>query len=449
MASLFRYDRREHAALLWTVGRGGGLGTCVGTLAGLSSALFLLALQWATTFREAHPALLWGLPVAGYVIGIVYSRYGKSVVAGNNLLLETIHSRRGAAIPFRMVPLVLGGTLLTHLLGGSAGREGTAVQMGGTLAGVVSRCFRVSRRDYRILLMSGISGGFGAVFGTPLAGTVFGMEVLRVGRVEYHALLPCFVAALVGDVVCRACGVHHAVYAISSPLPPFTPLFFALVVLASLLFAGTATVFIEMTEGITVLTQRWITRPELRPVFGGLVIIGLTFLVGTRDYLGLSLPLIAQSFTAQGVVPWAFALKLLFTSVTLGTGFKGGEVTPLFCIGATLGAAFGQWTGQPVAVFAALGLVAVFAGAANTPLACLLMGIELFGGGLGVPLAAASIVTYILTGHRGIYASQLLGVPKASSIVVGRRTRLHEAPKKSKFGVRSLTSEKSEEKSLS
>lgn len=422
-----QYNYKEQLALLWALIKWGLLGSLVGVLCGIASAIFLHSLNTATVFREEHPWLLFLLPLGGVLVAFTYDRWGKSVAAGNNLLLERIHDEKTAtAIPFIMAPLVLFGTVVTHLFGGSAGREGTAVQMGGTLASLLLKPFRLSQRDHRILIMSGISGGFGSVFGTPLAGTVFGLEVLSIGRISYEALVPCFVASYVGDLTCRALGIEHHVYTVGA-IPTLTPLVWLLILVAGSLFAGAATLFAELTHAITHVMKERVQSPLLRPILGGGAIIALTYLVGSRDYLGLSLPLIEQSFHPESVFLWAFALKILFTAVTLGTGFKGGEVTPLFGIGATLGSAFAHLTGQPTGFFAALGFVGVFAGAANTPLACTLMGIELFGGTLAVPLAAACIVAYILSGHRGIYLSQLVGTSKAHGVTVKNGTPLRDA----------------------
>lgn len=420
-----RFNPREQLALAWSLLKWGVLGAWVGVLSGTASAFFLVALGWATQYREGHPALLWGLPFAGMVIAVVYGRYGESVVGGNNLLLERIHDSAGT-VPLRMAPLILISTVVTHLFGGSAGREGTAVQMGGSLGAWATRPFRLSAHDRRLVLMSGISGGFGSVFGTPLAGTVFGMEVLSVGRVRYDALIPCFVAAIVGDVVCRAWGVGHLHYPVGT-VPAMKPLLFALIVVAGGLFGGASLLFAELTDAVSRLMRQHIRHAWVRPAVGGAAIIALTLLLGTREYLGLGIPLIQRSFGVEGAAPWAFALKIAFTAITLGAGFKGGEVTPLFCIGATLGSAFAKLTGQPTGFFAALGFVAVFAGAANTPLACILMGIELFGAELGVPLATACIVAYILSGHRGIYLSQQVDTPKAHAITLRRGTVLRAA----------------------
>lgn len=390
------------------------LGSLVGILAGASSAAFLIGLDCATGVREGTPALLYLLPIAGMCIGWIYDRFGRNVEGGNNLLLERIHAEEGH-VPLRMAPLIALSTIGTHLFGGSAGREGTAVQMGGSLADSLGRGLGLKPANRRILLMSGISGGFGAVFGTPVAGTIFGMEVLAIGRMRYDALVPCFVASAVGNLTCHALGVSHHPYRIDD-IPPVSPELLLWVGLAGIAFGLAAVIFAELTHLIQHIARDRIATPWLRPFFGGLAVIWLTFAVGTRDYLGLSLPLIEQSFEPGQVILWAFAWKILFTAATLGTGFKGGEVTPLFCIGATLGHAFASVFGLSVPTFAALGFVAVFAGAANTPLACVLIGIELFGADLAVPLTLACIVSYVSSGHRGIYMSQRVGTPKGNSI---------------------------------
>ena len=420
----FPFDQKEHFAFPQFLLKWGLLGAWTGILAGSASALFLYTLNKATAFRETHPPLLLMLPLAGIGISLLYARWGRKVESGNDLLLERIHDPK-ETVPFRMAPLILIATLLTHLFGGSAGREGTAVQMGGTLANLARGPLRLTAHEQRLLLMGGISGGFGSVFGTPLAGAVFGMEVLTLGRMSYEGLIPCFMAAIVGDVVCRGWGITHEVYPVGT-LPPLTPHLWLLIALAGGLFAGAGVLFIELTHAIGRVVKARIRQAWLRPVLGGLLIIALTFALGTRNYLGLGLPLIAQSFTPGGVFAGAFALKILFTAITLGTGFKGGEVTPLFCIGATLGAAFAHFTGQPTAFFAALGFAAVFAGAANTPLSCILLGIELFGGQCALPLAAACFLSYLLSGHRGIYVSQRVGTSKSHVVALPENATLHE-----------------------
>lgn len=406
---------RERLAFASALGKWLLLGAWVGVLSGVASWAFLAALVAATNAREGHPWLLWLLPVAGAMIALVYEHFGKGVEGGNNLLLERIHDP-SQTVPFRMAPLILVTTVATHLFGGSAGREGTAVQMGGTLGQLAVGPLRMTVGDRRLLIMAGIAGGFGSVFGTPLAGAIFALEVLAIGRIRYDALVPCLVASIVGDAVARALGTTHHDYAVQvGSVPPMTPLLLLKVVLAGVLFAAAAAVFTELTHAVQRIAKRVARLSWARAFLGGGAIIGLTYAVGTRDYNGLSLPLIEASFVGR-VVLYAFALKILFTAITLGTGFKGGEVTPLFAIGATLGNAFAQLTHGPGGFFAALGFAAVFAGAANTPLACIVLGMELFGPGLAVPLALACVTAYLLSGHRGIYSAQRVHLLKRAHV---------------------------------
>ncbi len=387
------------------------LGAVVGLLAGASSALFLETLAWVTRTRVQQPWLLWLLPLAGFAIGWVAWNHGRSVAGGNNLILEQIHAP-SAWIPRRMAPLVYLSTLVTHLFGGSAGREGTAIQMSGSLTEIVSRrVVHVSAHDRRILLVAAIAGGFGAVFGVPLAGAVFGLEVQSLGRMRAEAALPALVASVVGDQVVRGLDVPHTL----TPVLPQLDLDVALmarVALAGVVFGLAAVAFVQAIRLVRRVMARLITWPPLRPAVGGAVVVGLTYAVGTRDYLGLSLPLLTQSLTAgSSVVALAFAWKLVFTAITLGSGFQGGEVTPLFVIGATLGAVLGDALGAPVAVFAAMGFVAVFAGATKTPIACTVMGLELFGTGAAVPIALACLLAYVVSSDHGIYSGQRRRAP--------------------------------------
>ncbi|MFZ4518946.1 MAG: voltage-gated chloride channel family protein [Microthrixaceae bacterium] len=386
------------------------LGALVGVLAGLSSAVFLISLDWATVAFDRNGWLLFLLPIGGLAVGCVYHYLGGRSEEGNNLILAEIHEP-SAWVPRRMAPMILVGTVVTHLFGGSAGREGTAIQMSGSLTDAASRILRLDEADRRTMLVVAIAGGFGSVFGVPIAGAVFGLEVQSVGRVRYDALVPCLMASVVGDLVVAGLGVEHDR---AAPLPTvdLSAGLALKVALAGVVFGLVGIVFSRATHGVKDLMARTVRWKPGRPFLGGVAVIALTLAVGNRDYNGLSLGLIGESLGGGDVPTWAFALKLVFTAVTLGSGFVGGEVTPLFVIGATLGATLAVPLGVPVPVLAALGFVAVFAGAANTPLACTVMGVELFGAGAVPYFAIACVVAYVCSSHRGIYGTQRVAVPK-------------------------------------
>lgn len=376
----------------------------VGFLAGSASAFFLVSLNWVTNWREAHSWIIWLLPVGGFIIGAAYYYFGQDVVKGNNQLIEEFHSP-SQIVPLKMAPLVLFGTLITHLFGGSAGREGTAVQMGGAIADQFTKLFRFSDDDRRILLIIGISAGFASVFGTPLAGSVFALEVLIVGRMRYEALLPSLLTALVADYTCHAWQVAHTHYSIPS-VPPIHADTLLWAIFAGILFGLTSLSFSKIVHFWGDFFKRTIAYPPLRPVVGGAVLAVCIWLLGTTRHIGLGVPTIVASFT-EPLASYDFVLKLLLTTFTLGAGFKGGEVTPLFFIGATLGNALSAFVPLPMALLAGMGFVSVFAGATNTPIACTLMGMELFGAECGVFVALSSVIAYLFSGHSSIYSAQV------------------------------------------
>ncbi len=407
-------------------------------LAGSASALFLWSLAHVTRLRWEHPWLLFLLPIGGLLVGLLYHWFGRAAEGGTNLIMDAIHGP-GGGVPARMAPLVLIGTLITHLFGGSAGREGTALQMGGALASWFGRLFHIKSASMRVLLLAGVAAGFGSVFGTPLTGAIFAMEVLTIGRIQYDALIPVLIASVVGDLTCSAWGIKHAVYHIQ-----FTDLNTGLlhldlwllgkVVVVGAIFGLASLLFSEIAHRLPRLFKRFIPYAPLRPVLGGSIVIAGVYALGTRDYLGIGVThpepgvvTILSAFQADGAHPWSWLGKLLFTCVTLGSGFKGGEVTPLFFIGATLGNTLAWIFHAPVDLFAGLGFIAVFAGATNTPLACTVMGIELFGAPHTVYFATACFIAYYFSGHSGIYLSQRLGVPKRHAEDVPADISLREA----------------------
>lgn len=381
----------------------------VGVMGGSASALLLVSLNWATDVRESHKWLIALLPLAGLAVGCLYRYWGTAVEAGNNLILDEIHDPQ-QTIPIRMTPLILVGTVLTHLFGGSAGREGTAVQTGASLADQLARPFRMDRRERRVLLMCGISAGFASVFGTPLAGAVFGMEVLALGVVAYDAITPCFLAAFIGDFTTQAWHVHHTIYRVTE-IPRFHANGLLWAAIAGAAFGLTAAGFAKLTHAIGHWFKQSIAWAPLRPLVGGLIVACAVWAMGTTKYIGLGVPTIVAAFGPRHD-PQDWLLKLLFTAVTLGAGFKGGEVTPLFFIGATLGNALAYLLPVPASLLAGMGFVAVFAGAANTPLASSLMAVELFGAEAGAYAAVACVFSYLFSGHTGIYGSQRIGRSK-------------------------------------
>jgi len=391
--------RRAEALAQWV-----SLGIAVGIASGCASALFLALLERATSFRGQHEWLVYCLPVAGLLIGLAYERWGQPIRGGNNLIIDTIHEGR-SELPLRMAPMVLVGTVLTHLFGGSAGREGTAVQMGASLADWIAHRLRVRRETRLQLLAAGIAGGFGSVFGTPIAGTIFGLEVVCIGRIEYDALAPALVSALVGDYVTRALGIHHTVYPQLLPVE-LTPLVLVKLGLIGVAMALATTAFVELTHRLKRLLEARIRKLGYRMLLGGLLVILLWKLVGSSDYLGLSVPLIERSFVDPGLPELAFVAKLVFTAVTLASGFLGGEVTPLFVVGATLGSVLARWLALPIALGAGVGIAAVFGAAANTPLALSVMAVELLGSAAFPHVLIVTVTAYLLSGHRGIYPAQ-------------------------------------------
>jgi H+/Cl- antiporter ClcA len=380
----------------------------VGLLSGSASAFFLIALDWVTNYRETTSWIYYLLPVIGLLIGLLYHYLGKTVERGNNQIIDEITEPQ-RRLPWHMAPLVLIGTLLTHLGGGSAGREGTAVQMGGSLADQLNHIFPFNARDRKILLICGISGGFASVFGTPLAGTVFALEVYIIGRMRYEALIPSLFAAVIANIICSMWGAKHLHYSIQSITDiSFQNLLIA--VLAGVIFAFAGWLFNKLIPFLKGFFDK-ISYPPLRPFLGGVIVLIFLFSLNDFRLAGLGISTIVESFTMPQP-SYLFLLKILLTSITLSSGFKGGEVTPLFFIGATLGSAISIFLPLPTDLLTAMGFVAVFAAAANTPLACVFMGIELFGSQHALFIAIACFIAYLFSGHSGIYSSQIIGSPK-------------------------------------
>jgi len=376
----------------------------IGIFSGSASAFFLMALEFVTQIRNNHDWIIWLLPIGGLLVGLSYYYWGESVVKGNNLLLEEYENPK-EVIPLRMAPLVLFGTLITHLFGGSAGREGTAVQMGGAIADQFTTLFKLDRTERKTLIILGISAGFASVFGTPLAGAIFALEVLYFSKINFKSVVLSFLVAYAAYFTVELWEIKHTHYNIAN-VPDVTVINLLYTVLISLLFGLAALLFSRSTHFWSSLFSN-IKYPPLRPLIGGIVLALVLTGFGLTKFAGLGVPVIVDSFSNAS--QWYdFLLKILFTGFTLGAGFKGGEVTPLFFVGATLGSALSLIVPLPIAFLAGLGFVAVFSGATHTPIACTVMGIELFGIQPGLFIAIACTVAYFSSGSVGIYKSQIV-----------------------------------------
>ena len=393
------------------VARWVALAVVVGVLSGLLSAAFLESLDWATNTRNSNNWLVFTLPIAGLIVGGLYHYVGRGLERGTNLIIDQIHSH-SQWVPFRLTPLIFGASVISHVAGGSTGREGAALQFAAGVTDPISKKLKLPPADRSLMLITAIAGGFGSVFGVPVTGAVFALEVQRVGRIRYDALVPAFVASFIGDAVVRGLGVHHTHY----PLFPSVNWNWATGgrVAAFGLVAGlVALLFVQLTHTVKKISAKYISWYPARPLVGGIILAVLVLACGWRDYQGLSIPLALEAMNGSAAGQWG--TKLLLTSLTIGSGFVGGEFIPLFVIGALAGASYAHITGANVALFAMVGAVAVLAGATNAPLACTLLGIELFGGNGIVLFAVACAAAYATSGHTGIYHAQPVSAHKSGA----------------------------------
>ena len=393
------------------VARWVALAFVIGVLSGLLSAAFIKALNWATDTRESNNWLVYTLPLAGLLVGCSYHYLGRGLERGSNLIIDQIHSH-SEWIPLRLTPLIFGASVISHVAGGSTGREGAALQLAAGVTDPISKRLGFNPADRSLMLVAAIAGGFGAVFGVPVAGAVFALEVQRVGRVRYEALVPAFVASFVGDAVVRGLGVTHTHYP-NMPDIAWSVSMAWKVALFGLIGGLIAMLFVHLTRFIKDSLKKYIAWYPARPVVGGVVLAILILSFGWRDYSGLSIPLAVEAM--NGSVAGQWGAKLILTSITIGSGFVGGEFIPLFVIGALAGASYAHIIGANVAVFAIIGSITVLAGATNAPLACTIIGIELFGG-QGLPFfALACAVAYATSGHMGIYHAQPISAHKSGA----------------------------------
>ncbi len=378
------------------------VGALVGGVGGFVGAAFHLGVNYATNVRMTYPWVLYLLPLGGVIIAALY-RLCRLEGAGTNAVIESVHF--GKKVPTLLVPLIFVATVITHLCGGSAGREGAALQIGGGIGYRTGTLLHLGEKDLPLATLCGMSGVFAALFGTPLTATIFALEVISVGVLYYAGLLPCFTASLTGYYIALVMGVEPTRFTVAMPALEWGTLG-----LTALLAVGCALVSILFCRGLHITEHAaacWMKNGFVRAAVGGAVIVLATVLLGTTDYNGAGMDVIERAMTGQAD-SWAWLWKLAFTAVTIGCGFKGGEVVPSFFVGATFGCVFGGLLGLPPAFAAAIGLVSVFCGAVNCPIASVILSIELFGSGGLVYFAAACALSYLLSGYCGLYSSQTI-----------------------------------------
>ena len=414
----------EHGILVASLVKWTLLAATVGILAGVGTTIFLRILDWAVLEAERAPwRLLWLPP--GFVVAHLLVRFLAPDAEGHGTdkVIEAVH-QRGGRIALMVAPVKLVATVVTIGVGGSVGKEGPAAQIGASLASGLSSLLRLTRRDRRKVVICGIGAGFATVFGTPIAGAIFGLEVLVLGSLMYDVLYPSFVAGIVGYHVATQLGVryfHHALPGLPAP----TERMLVDTLLAGVVFGLVAILLIEALRWTHHLAHR-VPVPGWVVAAGGGTVVALGAWLTSDRYLGLGLPTLEAAVRGEHVPPEAALLKILFTAVSLGTGGSGGIVTPIFFVGATAGSAMAHLAGLDPGMFAAIGMVALLAGAANAPLAASVMAIELFGPAIGPFAAIAAIVAFMMSGHRSVYPSQVLGVPKTGSLSLRRGAELGE-----------------------
>ena len=397
----------------WTI-----LGLVIGAFCGVIGSAFHIGVHHATELRAEHPWLLWCLPLAG--LGIVgFYKLTKVEGKGTNSIIDQVHLGKG--LPFFLLPAIFLGTILTHLCGGSAGREGAALQMGGTIGFHTGRLLRLDDRDLRVATLAGMAAFFSALFGTPLAATVFAMMVISIGIMYDVAFIPCLTAALTAYGVSLTMGVEPTRFTVA--MPELEGWMLVRVAVLAALCAVVSTVFCNVIHIVEHQMDHRIKNSWARAVIGGVAVIALTYLCGTTDYNGAGMEVVTAAVEGGVARPEAFLLKMLFTAVTLAAGYKGGEVVPSFFVGATFGCVAGPFLGIPAGFAAALGLVAVFCGATNCPLASIILAVELFGDGGMLYFALACGLSYMLSGYNGLYSSQTILYSKQKAEYINIHTK--------------------------
>lgn len=390
----------------------------IGVVVGIFSIMFSFCLTWVTDFRETHTYIIYFLPVAGCFIVFMYKIFNYSNNKGTNLVLSTIHSE--TQLPFRMAPLIFVSTVVTHMFGGSAGREGAALQLGGSIGSKIARVLKMDEQDQHVVIMCGMSAAFSALFGTPMAAAIFAMEVVSVGVMYYAALVPCVFSAIIASNFASTMGISPESFKISH-IPEMDLENSIKIIMIAMACAALSVLFCMLLHGTGDLYRKYLKNPYLRIIIAGVIIVVLTLILGTDDYLGAGIPVIERAIEGEAF-PLAFLIKMLFTAITLEAGFKGGEIVPSFCIGATFGCIAGHILGISPSLCAAVGMIALFCGVTNCPITSLLISFELFGYKGAAYFMIAISVSYLLSGYYGLYHDQTIVYSKYKAMYVNKKT---------------------------
>lgn len=389
-----------------------------GVVVGTAGTVFYFSMAFVTGLRGTYPWLLFLLPVGGLLIAGAYHVMRDENDTGTNLVLSAIHS--GDHLPLKMAPLIFLSTLITHLFGGSAGREGAALQLGGSIGNGIGSLFRFDEKDKHIMIMCGMSAAFSALFGTPMAAAVFSMEVVSVGIMHYSALVPCVVASLTAHGIASGAGAAAELFPLEE-IPVFEVRPAVMVTVLAILCALVSILFCITLHLSEHLYKKYLKNPFIRAFSGGCIVVALTLLVGNQNYNGTGINIIEHCFDGT-VRPEAFLMKILFTALTLGAGFKGGEIVPSFFTGAAFGCLFGNLTGFSPTLCTAVGMTSVFCGVTNCPITSLLISFELFGYD-GMPYFLLAVAfSYMLSGYFGLYHSQKIMYSKFKTNYINKKT---------------------------
>lgn len=391
------------------------IGICVGAF----STLFAYCMTWVTQYRENNSFIVFFLPLAGVFIVFLYGIFKYKNDKGTNLVLSTIHAE--AELPLKMAPLIFISTVITHLFGGSAGREGAALQLGGSIGNQIGRWLNIDDKDKRVIVMCGMSAAFSALFGTPMAAAIFSMEVVSVGVMYYAALVPCVFSSLIASQFASDLGIRPEAFNVTN-IPQFSMLPSIKIIILAMICAAISIVFCILLHGLGDVFRKYFKNPYIRIIFSGSIIVILTLIIGTKDYMGAGIPVIENAINGE-TKTFAFLWKMIFTALTLEAGYKGGEIVPSFFIGATFGCLFGNILNISPSLCAATGMSAVFCGVTNCPITSILISFELFGFE-GVPYFLIAIsVSYLLSGYYGLYHDQTIVYSKYKTTYINRKTK--------------------------